>query len=139
MNRTSLTKIELASAVARGVRQLVFIGTRGAAPIEVGNSSDDLLQVFAVDEQQPTNSTATFVPTQFQEEELASALSRSNFDRLKASLFIWLGDAGYRTMDAALSSLSFIASLPKGSGVIFDYAERSSAGSFAGTALDVLA
>lgn len=59
---------------------------------------------------------------------------------MKASLFIWFGDAGYRTAEAALSTLSFIASLPKGSGVLFDYvAERTAVGSCAGTALDALA
>ncbi len=90
--------------------------------------------------EEPIESTVTFVPTRFESEELATALSRSSFDKLKASLFIWLGDAGYRTMEAALSTLSFIASLPKGSGVVFDYvAEHSSPPSFAGTALDALA
>jgi O-methyltransferase involved in polyketide biosynthesis len=51
-----------------------------------------------------------------------------------------LGDASYRRTETAISTLSFIASLPKGSGVVFDYAEqRSSPGSYVGTALDALA
>ena len=140
MNRSHFTRIELASALARGVRQLVFIGAHQKAREEVSNTSDTTLQLFAVDEQEPADCTLTFVPTQFESEKLAAALSRSNFDRLNASLFIWFGDATYRTMEAALSTLSFVASLPKGSGVIFDYAtERSPLGSVAGTALDALA
>jgi len=140
MNRRHVTKIELASALARGVRQLVFIGARDPAPDVLADRSGSSLQLFAVDEEEPLACTATFVPTRFESEELSAALSRSNFDKLKASLFIWLGDASYRTAEAALSTLSFIASLPKGSGVIFDYAaERGPLGSLAGTALDALA
>jgi O-methyltransferase involved in polyketide biosynthesis len=56
---------------------------------------------------------------------LASDLDKSGFDKLKASLFVWLGGSGYRTVDAMVSSLAFIASLPKGSGVILNYAEET--------------
>jgi O-methyltransferase involved in polyketide biosynthesis len=140
MNRSHLTRTELASALARGVRQLVLIGSQRNTEFDVPTPVDGLVQLFTVDEEDPRGTAATFVPTQFQSEELASALGRSDFDELKASLFIWLGDASYRTMDAALSTLSFIASLPKGTAVIFDYAaERTSLASFAGTALDALA
>lgn len=140
MNRTYLTSTELASAIARGVRQLVFIGNQNNPELNLPSTAEGSLQLFTVNEQTAVDSTATFVPTEFRSEELASALSRSSFDKLKASLFIWLGDASYRTVDAALATLSFIASLPEGTGVIFDYAaEHNSAGSFAGTALDALA
>lgn len=140
MNGAHLTRTELTSAIARGVRQLVFIGTPKHVGLDVPSPPDGSLQLFTVDEADAVGPVATFIPTQFQSEELASALSRSDFDRLKASLFIWLGDASYRTIEAALSTLSFIASLPKGTGVIFDYAaERTSAALFAGTALDALA
>lgn len=139
MNRTYLTRLELTSALARGVRQLVFIGGQRTEPDHISDCSDRL-DVFAVNEGEPNPVSATFVPTRFESEELAVALSRSNFDKLKASLFIWFGDASYRTMETALCTLSFIASLPKGSGVLFDYAaEHRSAGSLAGTALDALA
>jgi len=140
MNRAHLTKTELASAIARGVRQLVFIGSQKSLSLDVPNAADGSLQLFTVDEENTADCATTFIPTQFQSEELACALSRSDFDRLRTSLFIWLGDASYRTVDAALSTLSFIASLPKGSGVIFDYAaERTSAALCSGTALDALA
>ena len=141
MNRSHLTQIELTSAVARGVHQLVFIGAQEtAAPEDLRDPSRSSVQLFTVDEQRPAEPTVTFVPTRFESEDLSAALSRSSFDKLKASLFIWFGDASYRTVDAALSTLSFIASLPKGSGVLFDYAaERRPAASLAGTALDALA
>jgi O-methyltransferase involved in polyketide biosynthesis len=139
MNRTYLTQLELNSALERGVRQLVFIGGKREKSEKIVDCSEGL-EVFAVNEGEPNATAVTFVPTCFESEELAVALSRSTFDKLKASLFIWFGDASYRTMEAALCTLSFIASLPKGSGVVFDYtAEHRSAGSVAGTALDALA
>jgi O-methyltransferase involved in polyketide biosynthesis len=118
-------KAELSAAITRGVRQCVLVGSR---PGEVFKSSpDQTLQVFSVDEEQSS-------------EALAAALEKSDFDKRKASLFVWLGGAGYRTIDAVLAGLAFIASLPKGSGVVFDYAaERTSLGSLTHTALDALA
>jgi len=140
MNRTHLARTELASAIARRVRQLVLIGSQKDTGLDLTNTVGDSVQLFTVDEQDVVGNAATFIPTQFESEELASALSRSEFDKLKASFFIWLGDASYRTMDAALCTLAFISSLPKGTGVMFDYsAERRPAGSLAGTALDALA
>jgi O-methyltransferase involved in polyketide biosynthesis len=139
MSSLHFTKTELAAAIARGVRQCVVIGPQ--LLLETFESlPDQTLHVFVVDEQERSDSPATFVATQFASETLAAALEKSGFDKLKASLFVWLGDAGYRTMDAALASLAFIASLPKGSGVVLDYAvERTSLGSRTHTALDALA
>jgi len=140
MSAINFTKAELAAAIARGVRQCVVIGSRPPLCEAFENSPSQSLQVFAVDEEQPSDSPATFVSTQFASETLATALEKSDFDKLKASLFIWLGGAGYRTVDAVISALAFIASLPRGSGVVFDYAaERTSLGSMTHTALDALA
>jgi O-methyltransferase involved in polyketide biosynthesis len=140
MNCSYLSGNVLASALERGVRQLVFIGSQKTASEAAAAQPDTVLQVFAVDEREPAAQAVTFVPTRFESEGIATALARSNFDKFKASLFIWFGDASYRTQEAALSTLSFIASLPKGSGVMFDYAaERRTPPTMAGTALDVLA
>jgi O-methyltransferase involved in polyketide biosynthesis len=140
MNCSYLTRNFLASALEREVRQLVFIGPQKTASDEAQDASDTYLQLFAVDEREPVVEAVTFVPTRFESEGIATALARSSFDKFKASLFIWFGDATYRTQEAALSTLSFIASLPKGSGVVFDYAvERRTPPTAAGTALDVLA
>ena len=140
MSVLHFTRKELSAAVARGVKQCVFIGSRPIICEALDHSSDENLQLFVVDEQPPPHSPATFVPTEFATEPLLGAHEKSDFDRLKATLFVWLGGAGYRTLDAAMASLSFIASLPAGSGVIFDYAvERTSLGSMTRTALDALA
>ena len=140
MSAINFAKTELAAAIARGVRQCVVIGSRPPLCEAFNSSPSQSLQVFAVDEEQSSDSPATFVSTQFASETLATALEKSDFDKLKASLFVWLGGAGYRTVDAVISALAFIASLPRGSGVVFDYAvERTSLGSMTHTALDALA
>jgi hypothetical protein len=138
MSSINFAKSELAAAVARGVRQCVVIGSRPLHEL-FKRSADQPLQLFAVDEEQPSDLPATFVPTQFASEALAAALEKSHFNKAKATLFVWLGDAAYSTADAAIASLAFIASLPKGSGVVFDYAERTALGELTQTALDSLA
>jgi O-methyltransferase involved in polyketide biosynthesis len=128
------TKAELSAAIARGVRQCVVIGSQAL-------SIDPSLQVFAVGECEATTpDSTTFVPTEFASENLAEALEKSDFDKLKATVFVWVGTAGYRTVDAMVASLAFIASLPKGSAVLFDYAvERTAVGALTQTAMDALA
>jgi O-methyltransferase involved in polyketide biosynthesis len=139
VNRVEATSVELTSALERGVRQLVLIGPRQISA-DLFRALDSSVQVFAVHEGEPAAADAEFVPTRFESEELATALARSRFDKLKATLFIWVGHASYRTVEAALSTLSFIASLPKGSGVVLDYAAERRAPEAAGaTALDALA
>jgi O-methyltransferase involved in polyketide biosynthesis len=140
MSYLNFTKTELAAAVARGVRQCVVIASRPLFPEAFSTSPDKNLRLFAVDEDVVSNSAATFVRTRFAEETLAAALQKSDFDRLKASLFVWLGGAGYRAIGSVISSLAFIASLPKGSAVAFDYAAKHlSLGPPTETALDALA
>jgi len=140
MSSIRFIKTELAAALARGVRQCVVVGSRPLFQEAFKSSPDQSFHVFTVDEKRSTASPATFVPAQFASEALATTLERSDFDKRKASLFIWLGGPGYRTVDAVIAGLAFIASLPGGSGVVFDYAvERTSLRTAAHTALDALA
>ena len=123
MNFLNFAKTELSTALANGVRQCVLIGTRTRLGESFPGVTDESLQVFVVEE-----------------EPLAAALEKSSFDKGEASLFIWLGSAGYRTVEAVFAALAFIASLPKESSVVFDYTEeRVSFGSLAHSALDALA
>ena len=140
MSSIHFIKTELAAALARGVRQCVVVGSRPLFQEAFKSSPDQSFQVFTVDEEHSSVSPGTFVPTQLASEALATTLERSDFDKRKASLFIWLGGPGYRTVDAVIAGLAFIASLPGGSGVVFDYAaERTSLRTVAHTALDALA
>lgn len=139
MSSLQLIKAELAAAVERGVRQCVVIGSRPVREA-FGSSADEDLQLFAVDEEHQSVSPGSFDETGFASEALGATLEKSGFDRLKASLFVWLGDTGFRTADAVIAGLAFIASLPRGSGVVFDYAaDRVSLGPLTRTALDALA
>jgi O-methyltransferase involved in polyketide biosynthesis len=125
MNLVHLTRKELAAAFSSGVRQCVLIGS---IPLyeAVEASAASGVRVIALDEL----ATGT----------LAEALEKAGFDRRKAGFFVWLGGAGCRTVDAMVSSLAFIASLPKGSGVVLDYLEeQTSIGVRKQTALDALA
>ncbi len=121
MRALTFLESELESALARSVTQCVMIGSPPAL--------NGALQHFE-----------TFHVSASPSEELSAALARSQFDRLKGTLFVWLGGFGYRTMDTVLATLSYIASLPAGSGVLLDYApERSAVRVLADTALDALA
>ncbi len=124
MNLAHLTRNELAAAFSRGVHQCVLIGS---LPLyqAVQDSAVPEIRVIPLDEL----ATGT----------LAEALEKSGFDQRKAAFFVWLGGAGCRTVDAMVSSLAFIASLPKGSGVVLDYLEeQTSIGARRQTALDAL-
>ncbi len=124
MSSVAFIRTQLAAAIARGVRQCVVVGSRPLACGALENSPDGSLHLFTVE----------------QEEPLAEKLETAAFDKGKASLFLWLGDAGYRTVEAVMGGLAFIASLPRGSEVVFDYAvERTSIRSLTHTALDALA
>lgn len=136
---TGFIEAELADAIARGVRQCVVIGAEAPLPETLESAPEHAIQVFAVGEEQRPDLPATFVPTHFAVESLATALERSDFDKMKASVFVWLSGA-YRTLESAVANLSFIASLPAESSVVLNYyAEQTPSGPAAGTALDALA
>jgi O-methyltransferase involved in polyketide biosynthesis len=141
MSYAKFVKAELAAAIARGVRQCVVIGSQPAlrdAFTQSPNSSG--CRVFAVDEDAVSGPSTTVVSTRFASDTLAASLEKSDFDKRNASLFLWLGGAGYRALDAVIASLAFIATLPKGTGVVLDYVvERTSLGALTETALDALA
>ncbi len=119
---------QIRAALARGVQQCVVVGSQAWQDLALTPALEPGLQLFNVRN------------AQARPESLAQALEESRFDKEKPGLFIWLGDAGFQTIDAVMGGLSFIASLPHGTGVVLDYAaERSSLRTTARTALDALA
>jgi methyltransferase (TIGR00027 family) len=66
--------------------------------------------------------TLTFVPIDFERQTLAEGLERSGFDLSVAAFFSWLGVTPYLTREACMSTLSFVAKMPAGSGVVLDFA-----------------
>ena len=132
--RSRYAEDELAGAVERGVRQYVVLGA-GLDTFAYRNPHAGL-RVFEVDhpatqawkrEQLSAAGIAipaalTFVPVDFERQTLAEGLGQSGFDLSAAAFFSWLGVTPYLTRDACMSTLSLIATMPAGSGVVFDFA-----------------
>jgi methyltransferase (TIGR00027 family) len=132
--RSRFAEDELALAVAQGVRQYVVLGA-GLDTFAYRNPHSGL-RVFEVDHPAtqawkrerleaagiaiPTS--LTFAPIDFERRTLADGLGQSGFNGSAAAFFSWLGVTPYLTREACLVTLSFIAKMPAGSGVVFDFA-----------------
>lgn len=129
----------LARAVANGVTQYVLLGA-GLDTFAYRNSFPQL-HVFEVDHpatQQwkrdllATSGIAvpqnlTYVPVDFEHQQLATQLAAAGFDTTRPAFFAWLGVVPYLTHAAFRSTLALIASCPSGSGVVMDYGQPRSA------------
>jgi methyltransferase (TIGR00027 family) len=129
---------ELNAAMARGATQYVILGA-GLDTYAYRNTNTNL-RVFEVD--RPATQawkrtrldaariailpSLAFVPSDFEERTLPSALAGAGFQTGEVSFFSWLGVCPYRSAPATLATLAFIGSLPTGSGVVLDYAVRRS-------------
>jgi methyltransferase (TIGR00027 family) len=132
--RSRYAEDELARAVAHGVRQYVVLGA-GLDTFAYRNPYPGL-RVFEVDH--PATQAwkrgqlqaagisippaLTFVPIDFERQTLADGLGHCGFDLSAAAFYSWLGVTPYLTRDACMSTLSFVAKMPAGSGVVFDFA-----------------
>jgi methyltransferase (TIGR00027 family) len=63
----------------------------------------------------------TFVSVDFDRATLADGLAAAGFDAAQQTFFTWLGVVPYLTDDAIFSTLGYIAGLPGGAHVVFDY------------------
>ena len=63
-----------------------------------------------------------FVRGNFERQTLAAGLEQGGFDSGWPVVFSWLGVTPYRTRESCMATLRFIAQLPPGSGVAFDFA-----------------
>lgn len=132
--RTRFAEDALAQAIARGARQLVVLG----AGLDTYAYRADLggrLRVFEVDhpatqawKRERLASAAiaipealTFAPVDFEREGLRQGLAAAGFDPAQRSFFTWLGVTPYLTEPAIYATLGFIAGLPGGAEVVFDY------------------
>jgi len=59
----------------------------------------------------------------FERQSLADGLEAAGFDPALQTFFTWLGVVPYLTGEATWSTLGFIASLPNGAHVVFDYSD----------------
>jgi methyltransferase (TIGR00027 family) len=132
--RTRFAEDTLDAALATGVRQLVILGA-GFDTFAYRRSLGSEQRVFEVDhpatqawKQQrlsdaiiPIPKSLIFAPIDFERQTLAAGLASAGFDRTKPALFTWLGVVPYLTEDVIWSTLVWLASLPIGTQVVFDY------------------
>ncbi len=129
----------LAQSVAQGVTQYVLLGA-GLDTFAHRNRYANL-HVFEVDHpatqqwkrellaanQLGTPESLTYVPVDFEHQQLATQLAAAGHDASKPTFFAWLGVVPYLTQAAFRSTLSLIASSPTGTGVAMDYGQPRSA------------
>jgi methyltransferase (TIGR00027 family) len=134
--RTRFAEDALAAAVGRGVRQAVVLGA-GLDTYAYRYTLCDRLRIFEVDHPAtqawkrqrlvdaaiPIPNSLTFAPIDFEHQTLAEGLAAAGFDSLQQTFFTWLGVVPYLTEEAIWSTLGFIASLPNGAHVVFDYSD----------------
>ena len=134
--RTRFAEDALAAAVGRGVRQLVILGA-GLDTYAYRCPFGGRLRIFEVDH--PATQTwkrqqladagisvpdsLTFAPIDFERETLSDGLAKAGFDPEQQTFFTWLGVIPYLTEEAIWSTLAFIAGLPGGAHVVFDYSD----------------
>ena len=132
--RSRFAEGELALAVQSGVRQYVVLGA-GLDTFAYRNPYPGV-RVFEVDHPATqawkrerlrragiaAPDSMRFTPVDFDCDTLAHALEAAGFRRGEAAFFSWLGVVPYLTRAGAFATLEFIASLPRTSGVVFDYA-----------------
>lgn len=133
--RSRIAEEALAKAVERGVRQAVILGA-GLDTFALRNPHASRINIFEVDH--PATQAwkrqrllraelapppwLTFVPVDFERDDLQQELSSAGFERTSAAFFTWLGVVPYLTRNAVDDTLGYIASIPD-SEVVFDYAE----------------
>jgi methyltransferase (TIGR00027 family) len=132
--RTRFAEDALAVAAARGASQLVVLGA-GLDTYAYRATGKDSPRVFEVDhpatqawkrEQLGKASIVipshlTFAPVDFERETIAEGLAAAGFDPTRQTFFTWLGVVPYLTEPAIFATLEYIARLPGGSHVVFDY------------------
>ena len=149
--RSRYAEDQLAGAVANGVRQYVVLGA-GLDTFAYRNPFQNV-RVFEVDH--PATQAwkrerleaagiamppeSVFVPVDFEKQTLDVELPAAGFRTAEPAFFSWLGVTPYLTRGAFEGTARFIAAMPPGSGVAFDFAvERAALGFMERMALDAL-
>ena len=134
--RSRFAEDAIAAAFDRGVRQVVVLGA-GLDTFAYRSPLRDRIRIFEVDHPAtqawkrhrleeagiPIPKSLTFTPIDFECQTLAEGLAAAGFDPCQQTFFPWLGVVPYLTEDAIWATLSFIAKLPGGAHVVFDYSD----------------
>lgn len=70
----------------------------------------------------PLPASLSFVPVDFTQNSLEEELLRAGWRADRPSVISWLGVVQYLTRDTSMKMLAFVASMPPGSEIVFDYA-----------------
>ena len=137
--RSRYAEDELAGAVAGGVLQYVVLGAgldtfayrnpHAAAGLKVFETDHPTTQAWKRVRLQEAGIEipphAMLVALDFERQSLAEVLQTAGFSMDRPAFFAWLGVTMYLTEAAFDKTLSFVASMPAGSGIVFDYSVPS--------------
>src|SRR5215475_9699479 len=125
----------LARAVFRGITQYVLLGAgldtfahRNPYPhLHVFEVDHPATQQWKRDLPQKNNlaspTSLTYVPVDFEHQQIATQLAEAGHDTSKPTFFAWLGVVPYLTHAAFHTTLSMIAASRAGSAVVMDYGQ----------------
>jgi methyltransferase (TIGR00027 family) len=133
--RSRIAEDALSAAVERGVRQIVILGA-GLDTFALRSPHGGRIWIYEVDHPATQASKRerlaeaqlaippwlTFVPVDFEQDDLRETLAGAGFEKDSPAFFTWLGVVPYLTNDAVGSMLDFIASI-RNAEVVFDYME----------------
>lgn len=131
--RSRFAEDQLASAYAGGVRQYVVLGAgldtfayrnphRQLRVFEVDHPSTQAWKRSRLQEQSiDVPRSMRFAPVDFEKQSLAGGLKAAGFRADRPAFFSWLGVTIYLSKPAVDGTLRYIAALPRGSQVVFDF------------------
>jgi methyltransferase (TIGR00027 family) len=146
--RSRIAEDALSGAVERGIRQIVILGAgldtfalrnpHGARQVLIYEVDHPATQAWKrqrlAEAQLALPPWLTFVPVDFERDDLVEALAGAGFQQNSPAFFTWLGVVPYLTQDAIGGALNYMASI-QNSEVVFDYIEPPQASSEAITKL----
>jgi methyltransferase (TIGR00027 family) len=131
--RSRYAEETLARAVAQGATQYILLGAGldtfslrnpypGVHVFEVDHPATQQWKLgLLADQQIALPSRTTYVPVDFEHQQLRQQLDAAGYDPTQPTVFAWLGVVPYLTEEGFASTLSFISNAATGSAVIFDY------------------
>jgi methyltransferase (TIGR00027 family) len=133
--RSRYTEDELSQAIARGVKQYVILGAGLDSFAYRRRDLAGVLRVFEVDH--PTTQqwkrtrlrelqtelppNLTFIPINFEQQTVTSALRAGGYQPEEPAFFSWLGVIGYLTEEATFKTLREVVAAAPGSEIVFGY------------------
>ena len=138
--RSRIAEDALSRAAEAGVRQIVILGA-GLDTFALRHPADARqIRIYEVDHpatqawklqrltegQIAIPSSVSFVPVDFEQDDLGEKLAAVGFLHNSPAFFTWLGVVPYLTEEAIGHTLAYISSIPK-SEVVFDYMESAEA------------